>query len=98
MRCHPKCSPRPRLPTRRDAASWNAQFVPVGTPNEVIERLHNAFAKAAADPGIQERLGKIGVSVHAKSRAELARFVQDESARWRLESLLKPAKPNVRSR
>lgn len=80
----------PDVPTMKEqgfadfeAASWNAYLAPVGTPPETVARLNAAFAKAAADPGVQERLGKLGVSVMAKNRGELDAFLNDEAARWR---------------
>lgn len=66
-----------------NAASWNVYLTPAGTPPDAVDRLNKAFAKAVADPGVQERLGKIGVSVMTKNRAELEKFLKDEAARWR---------------
>jgi tripartite-type tricarboxylate transporter receptor subunit TctC len=65
------------------AASWNAIAVPANTPSDVVDRLSDAFAKAANDPGVQERLAKVGVGVNAKGRGDLAQFVGNEAARWR---------------
>ena len=66
-----------------EAASWNAYLAPAGTPPETVAHLNAAFAKATADAGVQERLGKLGVSVMAKNRGELDKFLKDEAARWR---------------
>jgi len=80
----------PNVPTMKEqglgdfyAASWNAYLAPAGTRPEAVERLNKALAKAAADPGVQEKLGKLGVSVMARSRGELEAFLKDEAARWR---------------
>ena len=80
----------PDVPTMKEqgfadfqAASWNAYLAPAGTPPETVARLNAAFAKATADAGVQERLGKLGVSVMAKNRGELEKFLKDEAARWR---------------
>lgn len=80
----------PDVPTMKEqgfadfyAASWNAYLAPAGTPPQAIDRLNAALAKATADAGVQERLGKLGVSVMAKNRVELERFLKDEAARWR---------------
>lgn len=80
----------PDVPTMKEqgfadfeAASWNAYLAPAGTPPEAVDRLNAAFAKATADAGVQERLGKLGVSVVAKNRGELEKFLKDEAARWR---------------
>ncbi|CAN7142154.1 MULTISPECIES: Bug family tripartite tricarboxylate transporter substrate binding protein [unclassified Variovorax] len=80
----------PDVPTMKEqgfadfhAASWNAYLAPAGTPPQAIDRLNAALAKATADVGVQERLGKLGVSVMAKNRVELEKFLKDEAARWR---------------
>jgi tripartite-type tricarboxylate transporter receptor subunit TctC len=66
-----------------DAASWNAYLVPAKTPSDIVDRLYNAFAKTASDPGVQEQLAKLGVAVSAKNRPDLVKFIHDESVRWR---------------
>lgn len=80
----------PDVPTMKEqgladfeAASWNAFLAPANTPPEVVERLHRAFVKAVSDPAVQERLAKLGVGTQTKSRPELARFLEDESVRWK---------------
>jgi tripartite-type tricarboxylate transporter receptor subunit TctC len=80
----------PNVPTMKEqgfgdfqAASWNAYLAPAGTPPEALDRLNKALAKAAADPGVQERLAKIGVSVMPRNRGELDKFIKDEASRWR---------------
>ena len=80
----------PDVPTMKEqgfgdfyASSWNAYVTPTGTPPEAIDRLNAAFAKATSDKGVQDRLGSLGVSVMAKNRGELQKFMKDEEARWR---------------
>jgi tripartite-type tricarboxylate transporter receptor subunit TctC len=80
----------PEVPTMKEqgfgdfhAASWNAWVAPAGTPPEVVDRLNKAVVVATADRGVQERLGKVGVSVVPKSRADLEKFIKEEGARWR---------------
>ncbi len=48
-----------------------------------MERLNKAFGRAAADAGVRERLARIGVSVMARSEADLEKFLREESERWR---------------
>jgi tripartite-type tricarboxylate transporter receptor subunit TctC len=79
----------PDVPTMKEqgfgdfyAASWNAYFAPRGTPPEIVSRLGTAFNQATADPGVQERLAKFGVSVSPKNPANLEKFLQEEAARW----------------
>ena len=65
-----------------NADSWTAYMVPAKTPPEVVERLTQAFAHAASDSGVQQRLGKIGVVVKPLAGPELGRYLRAEWARW----------------
>jgi tripartite-type tricarboxylate transporter receptor subunit TctC len=80
----------PDVPTLKElgfaepvSVSWTANLVPANTPADIVERLHNAFAKAVSEPGTKERLSKMGVVVNAMKGAELGRFMNDEATRWR---------------
>src|SRR5207248_139104 len=46
----------------RDAAYvfWNGIFVPVRTPHDLVNRLHDETQKALAIASVQERLAKVG--------------------------------------
>jgi tripartite-type tricarboxylate transporter receptor subunit TctC len=65
------------------AASWNAIMGPAGLPEDIANRLNAAFATAAKDPEVRDRLYKLGVTWIPKSRPELAQFQREESARWK---------------
>jgi tripartite-type tricarboxylate transporter receptor subunit TctC len=41
-------------------AQWSALFVPSGTPDEIVQRLRAAAAKAASDPAVRQVVGKAG--------------------------------------
>ena len=71
------------LPALTAAFSWNSYLAPAGTPNDVVDRLYKAFAKAASDPGLQERLANVSVAIRPMNGAELRKHLQAESARWR---------------
>jgi tripartite-type tricarboxylate transporter receptor subunit TctC len=64
-------------------ATWYAYLVPANTPGAIVDRLHNALAKAAGDPGVRDRLGKLGLTIRARNGAELAGFMREDAARWR---------------
>jgi tripartite-type tricarboxylate transporter receptor subunit TctC len=68
-----------------DTSTWNAFFLPKGTPAPIVQRL-NAAASALIDtPAIRERLKEIGVSVVAierRSPAFLQKFVESEIEKW----------------
>ena len=61
---------------------WYGYLAPAHTPRDVIDRLHGAFAKAVADPRVQERLAGLGLVVKVRGPAEFARFIREESGRW----------------
>lgn len=65
-----------------EAIEWNGMMVPAGTPAAVINRLHQAVAKAAAIPEVKERVTSIGADLVATTPAEFNTFVKRELATW----------------
>lgn len=63
-------------------AVWYGFMVPAKTPADVRDRLHQAFAKGAADPGVHEQLVKLGLTVKLRNGPEFAQFIREEDARW----------------
>jgi tripartite-type tricarboxylate transporter receptor subunit TctC len=64
---------------------WAGMFVPHGTPAAVVAKLSGALDKALDDPGVRERLNKLGGSVPGKaerSPAAFDAFVKAEIVRW----------------
>ena len=90
----------PDVPTAKEAGIdyqmniWAGMFAPHGTPPAVVAKLSGALEKALDDPGVQERLNKLGGSVPGKaerSPAAFDAFVKAEIARW--APILKAAAP-----
>jgi tripartite-type tricarboxylate transporter receptor subunit TctC len=80
----------PDVPTLKElgfaepvAASWTAILAPAGTPERTVRILHDAYAKAASDPDVKQRLKQLGVEHRAMDPPELQRFLNAEEARWR---------------
>jgi tripartite-type tricarboxylate transporter receptor subunit TctC len=65
-----------------DGSGWQGLFVPAATPRSVIEQLHAAAVKALAEPELRKRLNNSGLEVVARSPAELADKVRQESEKW----------------
>ena len=63
-------------------STWYAFLVPAKTPGDVVDRLYNAYAKTASDPGVQERLSALGLTIKVRNGAELGKFMRDDVARW----------------
>src|SRR3954464_5880047 len=68
-----------------EAYTWNAFFLPKGTPEPIAKRLHEATVEAMESPMVKERLGSLGASIVAPERRSpeyLAKFVQSEIEKW----------------
>lgn len=62
---------------------WYAFLVPAATPDETVSRLSGAFAKAVADPAVQERLIKLGFTPELRGAADTGAFIKEEASRWK---------------
>jgi tripartite-type tricarboxylate transporter receptor subunit TctC len=68
-----------------DVNTWNAFFLPKGTPAAIVKKLSEATSQAMDSPAVQSRMHDIGVTGVAPERRSpeyLAKFVVDEIARW----------------
>jgi tripartite-type tricarboxylate transporter receptor subunit TctC len=65
------------------ASSWQGIFFPVGTPKEIVERMHAVALQTMATPEVVQRLTNGGVIVATSaSPAAFAQFVAAETQRW----------------
>ena len=62
--------------------SWQAIFVPAGTPAPVVDRLHKEIRTILAQPEMQERLKSFGMQPADMTTAEIAAFQKAEVAKW----------------
>lgn len=65
-----------------EAIEWNGMVVPAGTPAAVINRLHQALAKALSIPEVKERITSLGAEVVGNSPGEFGAFLKNELAVW----------------
>jgi len=65
-----------------EVADWTGIGVPRGTPAEIVDRLAGEVEAALADPRLKARLAELGSLSMAMSRAEFARLIADETAKW----------------
>jgi tripartite-type tricarboxylate transporter receptor subunit TctC len=71
--------------TQVEAYTWNALFLPKGTPQPIVAKLNNAMLQAMKTPGVRERLTSLGAQIVADDRATpdyLAGFVKSEVEKW----------------
>ena len=88
----------PNLPTAEEqgtkgmeAYTWNAIFLPKGTPDAIVKKLADAANQAMETPAVKEKLAGLGAMIVVPDRRSpqyLQKFVKDEIAKWR-EPILK---------
>ena len=62
-----------------DLVTWFGYGAPAGTPPEIVHQLHDAFAKAAADPAVKARLREAGLDpIDQLQPAEFARLIASD--------------------
>ncbi len=79
----------PELPTLLEAGlqdfaivSWFGLFVPVATPQPIVDKLYQETLKALRNPETVERFAKEGAEPEGLSPAQFLAYVQHESARY----------------
>lgn len=65
-----------------EAVSWYALMAPAGTPQAVVDRLHEAVAQAVRAPDVVAALAAQGATPIANAPAELAAVIAADTLRW----------------
>jgi len=66
-----------------DLVTWFGFGVPAGTPPEIVQRLHDEFAKAAAEPSVKARLKEAGLDpIDQLQPADFAKLIAADLAKW----------------
>lgn len=65
-----------------EVQSWQAIFVPAGTPTPVVSRLHDEIRKILAQPDMQTRLKGFGMEPADMNVAQIATFQKAEVDKW----------------
>ena len=61
---------------------WFGMYLPAGAGATVVERLNTALRKVLADPDTIEKLGVMGLEAKWSSPGDLAKALEDDTARW----------------
>jgi tripartite-type tricarboxylate transporter receptor subunit TctC len=67
------------------AYTWNAFFLPKGTPELIVKKLNRAMVETMKTPAIREKLDGVGLKLVSEDRsrpAYLDGFIQSEIAKW----------------
>jgi tripartite-type tricarboxylate transporter receptor subunit TctC len=68
-----------------EAYTWNAFFLPKGTPEPIVQKLRHATVEAMKTPAVREKLESAGLKFVSDDRTTpeyLATFVQSEIVKW----------------
>jgi tripartite-type tricarboxylate transporter receptor subunit TctC len=68
-----------------EAYTWNAFFLPKGTPAAIVQKLNHATVEAMKTPAVREKLEGAGLKFVSDDRTTpeyLAKFVQSEIDKW----------------
>jgi tripartite-type tricarboxylate transporter receptor subunit TctC len=80
----------PDVPTMAEAGikdmvvtAWFGLLAPAGTPQEVINKVHQATAAALKDPEVMARFKEMGGMPGGNTPAEFGNFINAERQRWK---------------
>jgi tripartite-type tricarboxylate transporter receptor subunit TctC len=62
--------------------TWSGVGAPRNTPMEIVDRLNKEIAAFLATPATQAKYADLGLTVHAVSPAEFARFIAEDTEKW----------------
>ncbi len=68
-----------------EAYTWNALFLPKGTPADIVKKLNDAAVQAMNTPAVRDRLQGLGARIVPDDRATpqyLAGFLKSEIDKW----------------
>jgi tripartite-type tricarboxylate transporter receptor subunit TctC len=66
-----------------DLVTWFGFGAPAGTPPEIVQRLRDEFAKAAADSAVKAKLDDAGLDpIDQMQPAEFARLIASDLVKW----------------
>jgi len=65
-----------------EVVSWQAIFVPAGTPAPIVERLHKEIRTILAQPDMQEKMKSFGMEPADMTTTQIAAFQKAEVDKW----------------
>ncbi|MBU1443097.1 MAG: tripartite tricarboxylate transporter substrate binding protein [Gammaproteobacteria bacterium] len=65
-----------------EVVSWQAIFVPAGTPAPVVDRLHTEIGKILNQPEMVEKLKSLGIEPADMTTTQVAAFQKAEVEKW----------------
>ncbi|WP_341666580.1 Bug family tripartite tricarboxylate transporter substrate binding protein [Alcaligenes sp. SDU_A2] len=65
-----------------EVVSWQAVYVPAGTPQAIVDKLYTVLHAAMQKPAAQDRLKGMGMTISGAGPEELATFQKAKIAKW----------------
>ena len=65
-----------------DVSSWYGIVAPLGTPPDVVDRLHRDFTGVLAQPEMRARLVELGMEIVGNTPAQFTSEIKADVARW----------------
>jgi tripartite-type tricarboxylate transporter receptor subunit TctC len=68
-----------------DASTWNALFLPKGTPDAIVQKLNAAAMAAMQTPSVRDRLRSIGAEPPSGERTSvdyMVKLVEGDVKKW----------------
>ena len=79
----------PELPTMAEsgypgyeAVPWFGLMAPTGTPQPIIDKVHQETVRVLAMPDVRKKLGDFGLDLIGGTPAEFAAYIKAEIAKW----------------
>ena len=79
----------PNVPTTGESgwskivgSGWNGVVAPLGTPRNIIDRLHSEIVRALDAPDVKERFTNLGFEPLRGTPEEFGAFMRAETAKW----------------
>jgi tripartite-type tricarboxylate transporter receptor subunit TctC len=66
-----------------EAIQWFGIAAPVGTPNDIVQRMYTEIRAILATAEVQKRFTDLGFDVVGNTPAEFTQFLRDENAKWK---------------
>jgi tripartite-type tricarboxylate transporter receptor subunit TctC len=65
-----------------EANIWHGIGAPKGTPDAIVEKLHNAINAVLTDPAMKPKFDNVGAEPAPLTRAEFTKYIGDEVDKW----------------
>jgi tripartite-type tricarboxylate transporter receptor subunit TctC len=65
-----------------EATSWFGLLAPVGTPSEIVTKLHHEAVRIVSRPDMREKFALIGLDVVGDAPDAFATIIRSDTLKW----------------